>query len=231
MAFILEQLERGGAQEGSDMESELVDVHSYEECGKLRIMFENAAKKLAINNSSDDSNLKTLMNREELLNQHDNLSVSLKMLDDLQVLGLKPDKLIKEVIENSSEQKLFKFSCDAHDVQCEQIKLKHEFQRKSQWDQDDEHHQHSLLQMHFEKFFPNDSADNKFKAYCWKENMPSGALLQAIQTAKSNKNIISSSFSKYDGLMMVCMMSPGPLGCLKYNKRDEIKVGVYYSQV
>jgi hypothetical protein len=186
LAFVLEQIEKISVPEEAQAENDDGDaVHTHEDLGHLQIIFNNASKKLALHTdviikSSDMQNTYPVK-EEPMIHYNDKISVSLKLLGDLNVIGINPNTLIQEITCNSSEKKLLAFATDPKSIESlngDKIKLNHEFQRIAQWNKANENHQHAMLQMDFESFFTNTELENKFNHYCWRENMPISALQQ-----------------------------------------------------
>lgn len=231
MSFVMEQLCRNTSEEEDEEPQDQADIQfSYEDLGQLNVLFNNAAQKLLF--AWPASNAVASSKSDYIVHFRDKNLISLQQLEDLDAIGLNTVDMIAQIVAHSSEKKIVNFTTEMNEYKNidkelflnDKLKLNHEFQRVQEWNADKDVHQHALLKMRFEGLFNDINSKHILNAYCWREKMPSSALMQAIQTAKLSKSVLSNVYSKFDGMLLLSVSNPGPIGCLSYQLKEQIKV-------
>ncbi|KAI8903852.1 hypothetical protein EDD86DRAFT_95447 [Gorgonomyces haynaldii] len=229
MGLLLEHIDKQGVDDEDPGQTQ-----SLEEAGNVQMIFNKALEKLAFSDLSTDASkalkLPSLIKKTEIVSYHD-VSVQEKtQLGYLETIGIntldlltepqKHNRLWKQVLQTLEQSSRQTIEADA-------MRIKTEFHTTSIVKMEQTHLFFTLLQMQFEKMFDENAGPQSnfaFDAYCWQEAIPARSLFQAIVKRKQLKPVVKTQFSKQDGMLLMTLSSPGPLGCLSYSETSVRKV-------
>lgn len=230
LGLALEHLEHE-VEEEDEIEIEANNgITNKEEAQKMEMLFKNA---MGLIPPSVHSNARRV---ETLIPYSDKNAVTAHLASsNLILLGLSATDLMKETIKFSKEKRISNFDTNLsefRDISKEKYEIDRllytrEFQRYSKFDVvSNGSVDHFLRHLAFQRGFAASSALDLDKSsklpdgYFWCERLVESAIFQSLQNASLVKRDCSTSYSKEQGMLLVTLKCPGPVGCFEFETNE-----------